>query len=171
MLILFSNKSIYTSFGQKKSCFPTVPKFTLYSKLHPESKPVYVLKLSYSTCQSFLSRNSFKEIYKFGTVLIYHTCKKQNSLVYEPNKCLKCTLLKCSWTYKKNKKKKMNKIKCFSDLPTLIYFAFETGNRTILFGLSGKYHQDCHSSNLFRFAVISFYYFLSYWSSNNSKMM
>jgi hypothetical protein len=62
------------------------------------------------TYQSLLSRHSNNEIHvgKFGAVLIYH--KKQNSFVYEPNKCLKCTLF---LNLMKTKLKKNNEIKCF----------------------------------------------------------
>ena len=60
----------------------------------------------------------------YGTVLVHN--KKQNSLVNEPNKCLRLTLF---LNFNENEIKKINKIKCFSDLPTLIFLPVkqETG--------------------------------------------
>jgi hypothetical protein len=54
---------------------------------------------------------------------------KENSLVNEPNKCLKLTSCTLFLNLMKIKLKKINKIKCFSDLPTQIFLPLkqETG--------------------------------------------
>jgi hypothetical protein len=52
--------------------------------------PKLFMATDYVTYQNFLSRHSNKEKYVYGTVLVHD--KKQNSLVNEPNKCLRLTL-------------------------------------------------------------------------------